>query len=186
MKLLTLLTEGREPINEGIVYHTKTNTPLHESIYRYGSTLYFEMFSQARDLWKRGRLIVENSTDKWFLTETDLGESAIYAGKRIWLDFPYLNEAEYNGKEVELNKPKKGGTKKYYVYVKDGDKVKKVQWGDTTGLKVKIGNLEASKSFAARHKCDTEKDKTSANYWGCNITKYHKQLGLSSPAYKYW
>jgi hypothetical protein len=102
------------------------------------------------------------------------------------LDFPYLNEAEYNGKEVELNKPKKGGTKKYYVYVKDGDKVKKVQWGDTTGLKVKIGNLEASKSFAARHKCDTEKDKTSANYWACHLPRYSKQLGLSEPAYKYW
>jgi len=182
---MKLLTESKT-INEGLVYHKNTGTPLHESIYRYGSKKYFEMFLEARMLFKEGNLIIENAQDLWFLTETDLGESVVYKGKQVWLDFPYINEAEYDGKEVELNQPKKGGSKKYYVYVKDGDKVKKVEWGDTTGLKTKMGNLEASKAFAARHKCDTEKDKTSANWWACNLPKYAKQLGLSEPAYRYW
>ena len=183
---MKLLTENKESINEGILYHKNTNTPLNESIYRYGSVKYFQMFSEARKLFKEGKLITENAQDIWFLTETDLGESATYKGWPVFLDFPYLTEAEHNGKEVELNKPKKGGPKKFYVYVKDGDSVKKVTWGDTTGLKVKINNLEASKSFAARHKCDMEKDKTSANWWACNLPKYAKQLGLSEPAYRYW
>ena len=68
-------------------------------------------------------------------------------------------------KDVELNSPKKGGAfKKYYVYVKDGDKIKKVTWGDTTGLKVKLGN-KASGNHYARHKCDTANDKTTARYY---------------------
>lgn len=183
---MKLIVESNQQINEGIIYHKNTGTPLHESVYRYGSVKYFEMFYEARRLYNEGRLIVENAQDRWFLTETNLGEVADYNGKKVWLDFPYINEAEHDGKEVELNKPKKGGPKKFYVYVKDGDKVKKVSWGDTTGLKVKINNLDASKSFAARHKCDTEKDKTSANWWACNITKFSKQLGLSEPAYRYW
>jgi hypothetical protein len=183
---MKLLLESKQPINEGIVYHKNTNTPLNESIYRYGSQKYFEMFSEARRLWIEGRLITENAQDLWFLKETNLGERGRYNGKEVYLDFPYLMEAEHDGKDVELNKPKKGGPKKFYVYVKDGDKVKKVTWGDTTGLKVKINNLDASKSFAARHKCDTEKDKTSANWWACNLPKYAKQLGLSEPAYRYW
>lgn len=39
-------------------------------------------------------------------------------------DLP-LEEAEYQGKKVTLNDPIRGGSKKFYVYVKDGDKVKK-------------------------------------------------------------
>ena len=36
-----------------------------------------------------------------------------------------IQEAEYQGKKVKLNDPIRGGSKKFYVYVKDGDKVKK-------------------------------------------------------------
>ena len=97
-----------------------------------------------------------------------------------------LMEAEYQGKDVELNKPKVGGPKKYYVYVKDGDKVKKVTWGDTTGLKVKLNDLEARKSFAARHDCANKKDKTKAGYWACNLPRYAKSLGLSGGGNFFW
>ena len=46
-----------------------------------------------------------------------------------------ITEAEYQGKKVELNKPKRGGSKKYYVYVKNPktDRVKKISFGDVTG-----------------------------------------------------
>ncbi|NDB29328.1 hypothetical protein EB169_03585 [archaeon] len=182
---MKILVENIETINEGLRYHQNVGTPIHESIYRYGSSKYFEMFKSARELYKENKLVLENAQDKWFVAETDLGEKGIFEGKEVWLDFPIL-EAEHNGEEVELNKPKKGGPKKFYVYVKDGDSVKKVTWGDTTGLKVKINNLEASKAFASRHNCDTEKDKTSARWWACNLPKYAKQLGLSEPAYRYW
>ena len=80
----------------------------------------------------------------------------------------YSNEAEYQGKKVSLNKPKRGGSKKFYVYVKsDKGNVKKVSFGDTTGLSIKRDDPARRKSFRARHNCDTAKDKTSARYWSC-------------------
>ena len=38
--------------------------------------------------------------------------------------------ATYRGKKVTLNKPQRGGSKKSFVYVKAGNKVKKVSFGD--------------------------------------------------------
>ena len=78
-----------------------------------------------------------------------------------------ITEAEYQGKKVKLNDPIRGGSKKFYVYVKDGDKVKKVSFGDTTGLSIKRDDPARRKSFRARHNCDTAKDKTTARYWSC-------------------
>ena len=78
-----------------------------------------------------------------------------------------LQEAEFQGKTVKLNDPIRGGSKKFYVYVKDGDKVKKVSFGDTTGLSIKRDDPARRKSFRARHNCDTAKDKTTARYWSC-------------------
>lgn len=182
---MRILVENKHQYCLGLVWHENTQTPLYETVYRYGSKKYFQLFKEARELYEKNLISLDSSTDKWFMEHTDLGKTAMYEGKEVYLDYP-LEEAEHQGKEVQLNTPKAGGPKKWYVYVKDGDSVRKVTFGDTTGLKVKIGNLEASKAFAARHKCDTEKDKTSANWWGCNLPKYAKSLGLSKPAYRYW
>ena len=48
-----------------------------------------------------------------------------------------ITESMYQGKKVKLNDPIRGGSKKFYVYVKDGPKMKKVSFGDTTGLSIK-------------------------------------------------
>ena len=100
----------------------------------------------------------------------------------------HLNEAEFKGKEVQLGKPKRGGSKKFFVYVKDPKtkKVKKVSFGDTTGLSTKINNPKARKAFAARQQCDKKKDRTKAGYWACNIGKYWKSLGGSNNFSGYW
>ena len=81
--------------------------------------------------------------------------------------------AEYQGKSVKLDKPSritKGeagyGRKKFKVYVKSGDKVKKVMFGDPK-MAIRKDNAAARKSFRARHKCDTATDKTTARYWSC-------------------
>tara|TARA_R100001463_G_scaffold20115_5_gene49143 strand:- start:1418 stop:1675 length:258 start_codon:yes stop_codon:yes gene_type:complete len=81
--------------------------------------------------------------------------------------------ATYQGKSVTLNSPspiKKGepgyGRKKSKVYVKDGDKIKKVMFGDPN-MKIRKGNAAARKSFRARHKCDSATDKTTPRYWSC-------------------
>ena len=73
-----------------------------------------------------------------------------------------LQEAEYQGKKVKLNDPIRGGSKKFYVYVKDGDKIKKVSFGDTTGLSIKRDNPARRKSFRARHNCADPGPKTMA------------------------
>lgn len=98
-----------------------------------------------------------------------------------------LPEAEYRGKEVALNKPKRGGPKKFYVYTKNAKgNVVKVNFGGTTGLNVKIDEPGARASFAARHKCSTKKDKTKPGYWACNIGRYWKSLGGSKNFSGYW
>ena len=96
-----------------------------------------------------------------------------------------INEADYQGKDVELNKPKRGGSKAYYVYVKDGDKVKKVPFG-SGGLKAKINNKEARNNFASRHNCKDKKDRTTPGYWSCNLPKYAKALGMGANMNTYW
>lgn len=81
-----------------------------------------------------------------------------------------INDAEYKGKDVSLNKPTKGDVKKYKVFVKDPStgNVKKVNFGDKN-MEIKRDNPERRKSFRARHKCDTAKDKTTPRYWSCKF-----------------
>ena len=97
-----------------------------------------------------------------------------------------LTEAEYQGRKVELGKPKRGGSKKFYVYVKDGDKVKKVSFGDTTGLKVKLKDKKARNAFSKRHDCPNKKDRTKASYWSCNLPRYAPALGLGPKMNTFW
>jgi hypothetical protein len=90
--------------------------------------------------------------------------------------------AEYQGKKVTLDKPSrisKGeagyGRKKFKVYVKSGDKVKKVMFGDPN-LSIKRQSDAKRKSFRARHKCDTARDKTKARYWSCKMWEKSKKV----------
>jgi len=98
-----------------------------------------------------------------------------------------LKEAEFRGKEVSLNKPKRGGSKAYYVYVRDPKtkKIKKVSFG-SGGLRAKIKNKDARNAFAKRHNCDKKKDRTKAGYWSCNLPRYAKQLGLGANMNTFW
>jgi hypothetical protein len=79
-----------------------------------------------------------------------------------------LEEAEYHGHTVTLNKPMRGDVKKFKVYVKDPstDNIKKVNFGDPD-MRIKKSNPERRKSFRARHRCDTPGPKTKARYWSC-------------------
>ena len=86
--------------------------------------------------------------------------------------------AKFKGKSVRLNKPtriRKGqpsyGRKKFQVYVKDPKtkNVKKVSFGDTTGLSIKTKDPKRRKSFKARHNCDNPGPRTKARYWSCRM-----------------
>jgi len=82
-----------------------------------------------------------------------------------------IEKAEYDGREVELDKPFRlpdGSSKKFGVYVKDGDSVKKVTFG-SPDMEIQRDDPEARENFRARHNCDTATDKTSARYWSCKM-----------------
>ena len=78
--------------------------------------------------------------------------------------------------------------KKYYVYVKDPStgNVKKVSWGDTSGLKVKLNDPAARKSFATLVISVTNKTTRQSAYWACRLPRYAKQLGLSGGGNFFW
>ena len=80
-----------------------------------------------------------------------------------------ITEAEYQGKKVKLNDPirtSENPNKKFKVYVKDGDTVKVVRFGDPN-MSIKKDQPARRKSFRARHNCDTATDKFTARYWSC-------------------
>jgi hypothetical protein len=81
-----------------------------------------------------------------------------------------LQEAEKNGKKVQLNKPFRtsDGKGKFAVYTKnDKGNVVKVNFGDTTGLTIKTSNPNRRRNFRARHNCDTPGPKHKARFWSC-------------------
>jgi hypothetical protein len=164
---------------EDLLYHIAKAIPVTESIFRPGSKKFFSLIKEARRLFESGKVELSN-IDKELFESTEIGKFAYFNGELVPLDLPMeniteLNEAEYKGKEVKLNHPMRGGTKKYYVYVKNPKtgNVKKISFGDVHGgLTAKVSNPEARKSFAARHKCSTKKDKTKAGFWACRINRY--------------
>lgn len=77
--------------------------------------------------------------------------------------------AEYQGKDVELDKPTDGDVKKYKVYVKnDKGNVVKVNFGDPN-MEIKRDDPERRKNFRARHNCDNPGPKDKARFWSCKM-----------------
>ena len=182
----------REILSEGLKYHIDNKKPLTEHVYRAGSQAYFNLWAEARSLYLR-EILNFSGDDLAILTETDLGEFGIHEGKKVPLDFimeeieEELDEAKKaKKKNPPLNKPKRGGSKKFYVYVKaPGGKIKKVSFG-AAGMSAKINNPKARQAFSKRHNCPQKTDKTKASYWSCRLPSYAKLLGLKSNFTGYW
>lgn len=190
-----LLKEGKtfqEPLSQNLLYHINKKKPLTENTFRYGSPAFLNLWKEARKLYSRD-VIDLGPEDKQIIIETSLGEYGLYEGDLVPLDLPMdeeelLTEARYQGKEVQLGKPKRGGSKKFYVYVKDPKtkKIKKVSFGGTTGLKAKINDSAARTNFAKRHNCAGKKDKTKPGYWSCRLPRYASLLGLKGSYSGFW
>ena len=78
-----------------------------------------------------------------------------------------MDEAKYQGREVQLGKRMPGDVKKSKVYVR-GPKgnVVKVNFGQK-GMKIKKNNPGRRKNFRARHNCDNPGPRWKARYWSC-------------------
>lgn len=175
-------------------WHIKHGLSLSENVFRYSSKSFIHLFTEAREAVKNGAIQVSD-LDRVLLEETDLGLYGEFEGKQVPLDLPMVEEelleAKYQGKEVALNKPKRGGSKKFYVYTRNPKtgKIIKVSFGAEGGgqnLAVKFKESGARASFAARHNCDQKKDKTKAGYWSCRLPRYWKQLGGDKNYSGYW
>ena len=174
-------------LGSGLQEHIAKGIPVHQNLYRIGSTCYFNMFRQARNLDKLGLYESSNEEELYYLRETNLGEWAMFEGEEVPLDFPMYEETLEEKKDPPIGKPTKntGGGKKYKVYVRNPKtgNVKKITYGDSKGgLKGNWNNAEARKSFAARHNCADKKDRTKAGYWACRA---HKDFGKNVPG-RFW
>ena len=98
--------------------------------------------------------VYKKGMKKTFYTTLDAAKSALAEEEKKTLNKPFLTP---------------GGPKKRAVYVKDPStgNVKKVNFGDTTGLTIKTSDPERRKAYRARHNCDNPGPKTKANYWSC-------------------
>jgi hypothetical protein len=181
----------KDILSENLRYHVDNQLPLTENTFRYGSESFLNLWAEARSLYLR-EIIHINEDDKEILEETDLGNFGLYENQKVPLDLLLLENEELeeaeDKKNPPLGKPKRGGSKKFYVYVKNPKtkKIKKVSFGDTSGLSAKINNPEARRAFAARHDCKNKKDKTKASYWSCRLPRYAKLLGLKSSFSGFW
>ena len=109
-------------------------------------------------------MMLENE-EYYHITDATYDDGTIAEDIEFWDDV--LEEAEYQGRKVKLNKPMRGDVKKSKVYVKNAKgNVVKVNFGDPN-MKIRKSNPKARKSFRARHNCKNPGPKWKARYWSC-------------------
>ena len=187
-----LLIESTNPekVSPNMLYHVYKKLPITENTFRYGSESFLDLWQEARWLHENKQILFDGA-DKQLLEETEIGTFDFYNGELVPIDLLLeevdLEEADKKKKTPPIGKPKRGGSKKFYVYVrKPGGGVKKVSFGDTTGLSAKINNSKARAAFSKRHDCPNKKDRTKASYWSCRLPRYAKLLGLKSSYSGFW
>ena len=97
----------------------------------------------------------------------------VKAGIEVWEQNQEAEELEFTeAQKKTLNKPfrLKDGKKKFGVYVKNPKtgNIVMVKFGDPN-MEIKRDDPDRRRSFRARHKCDTAKDKTTPRYWSCKM-----------------
>jgi hypothetical protein len=178
--------------NAGLKHHIERRMPLSDSIYRFGSSSYFEMINEARDLWLKG--LVKFCEEDVDILSSDIGKTGSYNGRQVLLDIPFVEESletkiakkkkKKKKKDPPLGKPKRGGSKKFYVYVRCKGKVKKISFG-SPDMPLRISEPDRRRSFVARHKCKTAKDRCTPRYWSCRIGRYPNLTGAKKK-YTWW
>ena len=165
-------------VSKELEYILENNLNLTNNNFKKDSRLFIDLLNEVRELYDYN-LIALNDKDIR-LVESDFGRKIILEnGSSVYLEVPvldqsYLNEAEYQGRKVQLGKIMQGDIKKFKVYVKnDKGKVVKVNFGfggkSAKGKRmvIKKNNPQRRKSFRARHNCDNPGPRWKARYWAC-------------------
>jgi hypothetical protein len=160
-------------VSEGFRYHMENGLDITNSVYRIGSQAYKELFEETKKYWDEGNIILKDKA-AWMAANLEVGKDAV----------------DSDGRKIELDTPKRGGDKKFYVYHNSGKKDDegniigtRIEWGDATGLSIKNDDPGAAASFWARQQCDLKKsmDPLTPKFWACyGPSLFGKALGLSS------
>jgi hypothetical protein len=163
-------------LEEAVQYHLENKISFTENVFRPGSEMFFEMISEAKRLYTEGKYQPKDEWEKEML-ESNIGEKVVFEGQEVILDYPFeeeLNEEDKtNGKGIGKPWQEGGGGA---VYVRVGDGVRKISFSKS-GMKKKYMDPAATRSFVARHRCLTNKDKTSASYWACRWPRFFSNSG---------
>ena len=151
-------------LSEALQYHIDNGLTLTNNVFRVYSESYFDLVNEVRELFKEGK--IDLNEDDRLMIESDLGIKVKIGKQYVYLDAPYIYETE----EDVLSEGKiSGRPKKFAVYTKSKTEgIKKITFGNSNLI------LKESRN------CSRKTDKTTAEYWSCNIGRYSKQLGLSS------
>jgi hypothetical protein len=165
-------------VSDKLKYHLDNKLTLSENRFKTYSKSYIELINEVRELFIEGLIDLNENDIK--IIESDLGKTVILEnGQKVYLEVPmiddeFLNEAEYQGRKVQLGKIMQGDVKKSKVYVKnDKGKVVKVNFGfggkSAKGkrMTIKKNNPQRRKSFRARHNCDNPGPRWKPRYWAC-------------------
>ena len=119
-----------------------------------------------KQLLKEWKQFLNEEEEYYHIEDATYDDGTMAEDVEFWDDV--IEEAEYRGRKVKLNKPMRGDVKKFKVFVKDPKtgNVKKVNFGDKN-MRIKKSNPKRRKSFRARHNCDNPGPKTKARYWSC-------------------
>ena len=148
-----------------------------------------KIIEQLKDIAFMGILLKLGIPTAFAILYMVIKESGI-AGDFLKLNEEQLDEkkkAKKKKKDPPLGKPKRGGSKAYYVYVRDPKtkRIKKVSFG-SGGLRAKIRNSKARNAFAKRHRCKEKNDRTKPSYWSCRLPRYASALGLGANMNTFW
>ena len=75
-------------------YHIDNGLTLHSNVYRYNSDAFINLFKEAREAHRDGKIQL-NEEDTKLLETTDIGEYGDYNGIRVPLDLPMVSP-KYN------------------------------------------------------------------------------------------
>ena len=132
------------------------------------------MENYSEELYREFKLSIDENIEEYDVENYEDLKEFVHFLKNMKED---ITEAEYQGRDVKLNKPMRGDVKKFKVYVKNpkgnvvkvnfghgGTSAKKA--GEET-MRIKKDNPERRAAFRARHNCDSPGPKTGARYWSC-------------------
>ena len=100
-------------ISEGLAFHIDNDIPIRDNVYRVGTDRYFSLVNESRDLWKAGKLNLDQEDID--IMESDLGQLSVSSQvNEVPLDFPMrIDEAKKKKKRKILQSESQ---KKYWIW----------------------------------------------------------------------